>query len=104
MPIPKEEIERQQRADAMKLKLSELDHQFQKVKLGGGQARIDKEHSKGKLTARERLALLMDQDETLLEVGVHRPERGRLCSRPDGAAPRCPGQGRCGRRAASRRP
>ena len=70
MPIPKEEIERQQRADAMKLKLSELDHQFQKVKLGGGQARIDKEHSKGKLTARERLALLMDQDETILEVGA----------------------------------
>ena len=70
MPIPKEEIERQQRADAMKLKLSDLDHQFQTVKLGGGQARIDKEHSKGKLTARERLSLLMDAHEAVLEVGA----------------------------------
>ena len=70
MPIPAEEIERQQRADAMKLKLSELDHQLQKVLLGGGQARIDKEHAKGKLTARERLALLMDEKEPLMEVGA----------------------------------
>lgn len=29
--------------------------------LGGGQARIDKQHKKGKLTARERLALLFDE-------------------------------------------
>lgn len=70
MPIPAEEIKRQQRADAMKLKLSEMDHLFQHVKLGGGQARIDKEHAKGKLTARERLALLMDEGEDLLEVGA----------------------------------
>ena len=70
MPIPAEEIERQQRADAMKLKLSEMDHQLQKVLLGGGQARIDKEHAKGKLTARERLALLMDEKEPLMEVGA----------------------------------
>ena len=70
MPIPAEEIERQQRADAMKLKLSEMDHQLQKVLLGGGQARIDKEHAKGKLTARERLALLMDEKEPLMEVGT----------------------------------
>ena len=54
----------------MKLKLSELDHQLQKVLLGGGQARIDKEHAKGKLTARERLALLMDEKEPLMEVGA----------------------------------
>ena len=70
MPIPAEEIKRQQRADAMKLKLSEMDHLFQQVKLGGGQARIDKEHAKGKLTARERLALLMDEGQDLLEVGA----------------------------------
>lgn len=70
MPIPAEEIKRQQRADAMKLKLSEMDHLFQQVKLGGGQARIDKEHAKGKLTARERLELLMDEGQDLLEVGA----------------------------------
>jgi len=31
------------------------------AKLGGGQARIDAQHSKGKLTARERIELLLDQ-------------------------------------------
>ncbi len=30
------------------------------VKLGGGQARIDKQHAQGKMTARERLAKLLD--------------------------------------------
>ena len=30
--------------------------------LGGGQARIDKQHAKGSLTARERIALLLDKD------------------------------------------
>lgn len=32
-----------------------------KARMGGGQKRIDAQHSKGKLTARERLALLLDQ-------------------------------------------
>ena len=31
------------------------------AKLGGGQKRIDAQHEKGKLTARERLALLLDE-------------------------------------------
>ena len=31
------------------------------AKLGGGQKRIDAQHQKGKLTARERLALLLDE-------------------------------------------
>ena len=30
--------------------------------LGGGQKRIDTQHSRGKLTARERLSLLLDED------------------------------------------
>ena len=34
----------------------------QQARLGGGQKRIDRQHSKGKLTARERLALLLDAD------------------------------------------
>ncbi|MEY4783222.1 MAG: putative propionyl-CoA carboxylase beta chain 5, partial [Pseudomonadota bacterium] len=31
------------------------------AKLGGGQKRIDSQHAKGKLTARERIALLLDE-------------------------------------------
>ena len=30
--------------------------------LGGGEKRIEAQHAKGKLTARERLALLLDKD------------------------------------------
>src|SRR5947207_10024716 len=32
------------------------------ARLGGGQARIDAQHKRGKLTARERMELLMDRD------------------------------------------
>ena len=35
---------------------------FAKVKLGGGQKRIDKLHESGKLTARERIDLLLDKE------------------------------------------
>ncbi|MBQ1855922.1 MAG: methylmalonyl-CoA carboxyltransferase, partial [Anaerovibrio sp.] len=32
------------------------------IELGGGEARIAKQHEKGKMTARERLELLFDED------------------------------------------
>ena len=42
-----------------------------KAQLGGGQNRIDRQHAKGKLTARERLARLLDKDSfTELEAFV----------------------------------
>ncbi|MFN3999013.1 acyl-CoA carboxylase subunit beta [Algoriphagus sp.] len=40
------------------------------VKLGGGQKRIDSEHAKGKLTARERIDYLIDTDSRFLEIGT----------------------------------
>lgn len=39
------------------------------AQLGGGQARIDSQHKKGKLTARERIQLLMDEG-TFEEIGM----------------------------------
>ncbi len=39
-----------------------LDDKRAKARLGGGQKRIDAQHAKGKLTARERIALLLDED------------------------------------------
>jgi len=69
MPVTPEEIELQRRVDAMKLKLSELDHRLQQAHLGGGAKRIAKEHAKGKLTARERLELLLDEGAPRLEIG-----------------------------------
>ncbi len=47
-----------------------LNEKIEKTKLGGGQGRIDKEHSKGKLTARERIDYLRDDDSEFLEIGA----------------------------------
>ncbi|HYR27002.1 MAG TPA: acyl-CoA carboxylase subunit beta, partial [Thermoanaerobaculia bacterium] len=41
-------------------KLEELERRKRDSELGGGQARIDRQHNEGKLTARERIALLFD--------------------------------------------
>ena len=46
----------------MKDILAELEHRRTEARLGGGQKRIDAQHSKGKLTARERIELLLDED------------------------------------------
>jgi propionyl-CoA carboxylase beta chain len=40
--------------------IDELDSRRAQAKLGGGQARIDAQHAKGRLTARERLHVLLD--------------------------------------------
>ncbi|MDP4291996.1 MAG: carboxyl transferase domain-containing protein, partial [Bacteroidota bacterium] len=42
-------------------KIKELLDKREKAKLGGGQKRIDAQHNKGKLTARERIDLLLDE-------------------------------------------
>ena len=46
----------------MKDILQELEDRRQDARLGGGQKRIDAQHAKGKLTARERIELLLDED------------------------------------------
>ena len=40
--------------------INQLEEKRQSARLGGGQKRIDVQHSKGKLTARERIDLLLD--------------------------------------------
>ncbi|MEN8966303.1 MAG: carboxyl transferase domain-containing protein [Polaribacter sp.] len=56
--------------DYNKLLVSDLKRKFAKVKLGGGQKRIDKHHEKGKLTARERIDYLLDKNEKSIEIGA----------------------------------
>jgi propionyl-CoA carboxylase beta chain len=46
----------------MKDILQQLEERRQKARLGGGQRRIDAQHARGKLTARERIDLLLDED------------------------------------------
>ncbi len=43
-------------------KLNQLEKMRAEARLGGGQKRIDSQHKKGKLTARERIELLVDQN------------------------------------------
>ncbi len=40
--------------------IKQLEEKRQRARLGGGQRRIDAQHAKGKLTARERIELLLD--------------------------------------------
>lgn len=53
----------------MKDKLKELSKKKALARLGGGQERIDKQHQKGKLSARERVLLLLD-DGSFEEIGA----------------------------------
>ncbi|MCK5782520.1 MAG: acyl-CoA carboxylase subunit beta, partial [Flavobacteriales bacterium] len=54
--------------DHNKLLLSELRKRLVKTKLGGGKAKIEKEHAKGKLTARERIDYLLDRKSNRIEI------------------------------------
>ena len=56
--------------DYNKLLISDLRKRFVKVKLGGGQKRIDKHHEKGKMTARERINYLLDPKAKSIEIGA----------------------------------
>ena len=56
--------------DYNKLLASDLRQRFAKVKLGGGQKRIDKHHEKGKMTARERIDYLLDNNSKSIEIGA----------------------------------
>ncbi|HLW39744.1 MAG TPA: carboxyl transferase domain-containing protein, partial [Brumimicrobium sp.] len=70
MAISKEDLDFNMNDDAMRLKIRELERELQKVYLGGGEKRIQKHHEKGKLTARERIDLLLDKDSYRFEVGA----------------------------------
>ncbi|HPF35567.1 MAG TPA: acyl-CoA carboxylase subunit beta [Candidatus Krumholzibacteria bacterium] len=56
-------------SDSIDAKLQRLQELREQAHLGGGQARIDKIHAKGRLTARERIHLLLDEG-TFMETGV----------------------------------
>ena len=56
--------------DHNKLLLSNLKQIFAKVKLGGGEKRIEKLHAEGKMTARERIDYLLDDKAKCIEIGA----------------------------------
>jgi acetyl-CoA carboxylase carboxyltransferase component len=56
--------------DHNKLLLSQLKQRFAKVKMGGGEKRIEKLHAEGKMTARERIDYLLDDKKPAIEIGA----------------------------------
>ncbi|MBL7778946.1 MAG: acyl-CoA carboxylase subunit beta [Chitinophagales bacterium] len=60
----------------MEKQLNTLHQKQQQALLGGGQKRIDDQHKKGKLTARERIDLLVDAG-SFEEIGMLVEHRGR---------------------------
>jgi acetyl-CoA carboxylase carboxyltransferase component len=56
--------------DFNKLLVSELRKKLQKVSLGGGKDKIEKQHTKGKLSARERIDYLLDNPKKSIEIGA----------------------------------
>ncbi|MBT1705540.1 acyl-CoA carboxylase subunit beta [Chryseosolibacter indicus] len=64
------DLEFNKNEDQFKLLVSNLRTKEKKVKLGGGEKKIEEQHQKGKLTARERIAYLIDKKSEFLEIGL----------------------------------
>ena len=56
--------------DYHKLQITQLKKKLLKVYKGGGDKRIEKQHAKGKLTARERIDYLLDTKTNSIEIGA----------------------------------
>ena len=64
------DLEFNKNEDKMRLLISEMTQKFDKVSLGGGKSKIKKQHEQGKLTARERINFLLDDDSESIEIGA----------------------------------
>ena len=64
------DLEFNKNEDQLKQLVSRLKDKTKKVRLGGGEKKIEEQHQKGKLTARERIGYLIDKDSEFLEMGL----------------------------------
>jgi 3-methylcrotonyl-CoA carboxylase beta subunit len=64
------DLEFNKNEDAIRLLISAMEKRFEKVALGGGKSRIEKQHEQGKLTARERIDYLLDKGSDRIEIGA----------------------------------
>lgn len=56
--------------DSMLLEVAALNKKLERIFLGGGEKKIAKQHAKGKMTARERVAYLVDDMDEFFEIGA----------------------------------
>jgi 3-methylcrotonyl-CoA carboxylase beta subunit len=64
------DLEFNKNEDQFKQLVSKLRTKEKKTRVGGGEKKIDEQHQKGKLTARERIAYLTDKGSNFLEIGL----------------------------------
>ena len=62
-------LELNKNEDKMKLMISEMNQKLNKIRIGGGKEKIEKQHKQGKLTARERIDFLVDDESDTVEIG-----------------------------------
>lgn len=70
MAISPKELEFNKNDDEMRLKISRMEGELAKIMKGGGEKRIAALHEKGKMTARERIDYLLDDNAPRFEVGA----------------------------------
>jgi 3-methylcrotonyl-CoA carboxylase beta subunit len=70
MAISKKELEFNINDDQMRLKISAIERELSIIAEGGGKKRVEKLHESGKLTARERIDLLLDPNTERFEMGA----------------------------------
>lgn len=70
MAVSQKELDFNYNEDKMRLKIRTLEQELDKIYLGGGKAKIEKQHLNGKLTARERIDLLLDPNTNRVEIGA----------------------------------
>ena len=70
MAISNKQLSFNKNDDKMRLKISALERKLHKIYEGGGKKRIEKLHSQGKLSARERINLLVDKGAEQIEIGA----------------------------------
>lgn len=66
----KEDIDFNKNEDQMRLLISKMNQKLAKVYEGGGKSRIAKLHEQGKMSARERIEYLLDEDRPSIEIGA----------------------------------
>jgi acetyl-CoA carboxylase carboxyltransferase component len=64
------DLEFNKNEDQLKQLIWQLHSKEKKTRLGGGEKKIDEQHQKGKLTARERVNYLIDKNSQFVEIGL----------------------------------
>lgn len=68
--MTKADLEFNKNEDQMKQLIFQLHSKEKKTRQGGGEKKIEEQHQKGKLTARERIQYLIDKESHFVEVGL----------------------------------